>query len=100
MRDSRKFGRHTYQLVLGDDGKGAARIIEFEAAGAESALTTAQRMCGGREVEVLQDGRSLGRVKNDSSAGFWILRGSRAEPAPQSTVLADPFSAGPPTAAA
>ena len=75
--DSRRRGLHTYRLVLGDDGKGVARIIEFEAAGAEAALMAAQRMCGGREAEVFQDGRSLGLVKNDPDAGFWILKNKR-----------------------
>ena len=76
MHDSRRRGLHTYRLVLGDDGEGAAQIIEFEAAGAEAALMAAQRMCAGREAEVLQDGRSLGRVQNQAVGGFWILNGA------------------------
>lgn len=70
---------HTYRLVLFEDGRGSSRIIEFEGWGADAAFHRAQQHCRGREAELLEDGRSLGRLKCDGAAGFWILSSS-AEP--------------------
>ena len=64
---------HTYQLILDNDGEGLPRTIEFEAAGPEVALYMAQQQCRGREVEVLEDGRSLGRVQCVRQGGYWRL---------------------------
>jgi hypothetical protein len=61
-----------YQLVL-DDRQGAARRIEFDAPGPESALFRAEKECRGREAELFEDGRSLGRIKCASSGGYWVL---------------------------
>jgi len=76
-RPARLFGQ-TYQLVMSEDGHGEAQTIEFEAASPETALHIAQRQCRGREAELMEDGRSLGRVRCDGDGGFWILSGSRA----------------------
>jgi hypothetical protein len=62
----------TYQLILHDDERGVARTIEFEASGAETALYVAQQQCRGREAELLQEGRSLGRLKCDKG-GYWVI---------------------------
>ena len=64
---------HTYQLILTDDGEGLPRTIEFEAAGPEAALYMAQQQCRGREAEVFEDGRSLGRVQCVRQGGYWRL---------------------------
>ena len=83
---------HTYQLILNDDGDGMARTIEFEAAGREAALYIAQQQCRGREAEVIEDGRSLGRVQCVPRGGYWRLSPAPAEP-PFS--LASPASPSP-----
>ena len=62
----------TYQLILHEDGRGVARTIEFEASGAEAALYVAQQQCRGREAELMQEGRSLGRLKCDKG-GHWVI---------------------------
>lgn len=64
---------HTYRIVLQDDGKNCERTVEFDAAGAESALINAQRYCDGREAELFEDGRSLGRLRLHANAGFWTV---------------------------
>lgn len=73
--DSRRRGLHSYALVMGAEGAGVPHTVEFEAAGAEAALFAAQRLCQGREAELFEDGRSLGRLRNDAEAGFWMLTG-------------------------
>jgi hypothetical protein len=70
---------HLYQLVMSDDGQGPARTIELEAVGPEAALYMAERQCKGRELELLQDDRSLGRLKCVAEGGYWILS-SGAQP--------------------
>ena len=64
---------HTYRLVLGEDGYGSARTIEFEADTPDAALYLAQQQCNGREAELIEDGRSLGRVQCALNGGFWII---------------------------
>lgn len=64
--------RH-YRLVLLEDGHGTAHTIEFEAPGADSALLRVEKECRGREAELFEDGRSLGRIKCASRGGYWVL---------------------------
>ena len=71
---------HTYRLVLHDDGRGGARTIEFEASGRESALHVAQRQCRDREAELMEDGRSLGRIQCVGSGGYWRLLPVKTRP--------------------
>lgn len=73
MNRSSLSARRHYQLVLSEDGPGTARRIEFEALGSDSALLRAERECRGREAELFEDGRSLGRIKCASSGGYWLL---------------------------
>ena len=73
MRAAPRNWNHTYQLILDDDGLGAGRTIEFEASGAEAALYVAQRQCHGREAELYENGRSLGRLRCAEAGGFWVL---------------------------
>jgi hypothetical protein len=63
----------TYRLVLGEDGQGCAQTLEFEASSAEAALHLAGRECGGREAELFESGRSLGRVRCVKNGGFWVI---------------------------
>jgi hypothetical protein len=73
MRELARPGNQTYQLILHDDGRGVGRTIEFEASGAEVALYVAQRQCRGREAELMEGGRSLGRLKCADKGGFWVI---------------------------
>jgi hypothetical protein len=82
MRDSRRPDEHTYRLILQDDGRGVARIIEFEAHGPKAALNLAAGQCPGRGAELLEDGRSLGRLRNDRRGGFWVIAGAGNESGP------------------
>lgn len=65
--------KHTYRLVLFDDGRGCARKIEFEASGADAALFIAETQCLGREAELFEGRRSLGKVKCARNGGFWVI---------------------------
>lgn len=80
MKEPNRNWNRTYHLILHDDERGAGRTIEFEAAGAEAALYVAQRQCRGREAELVQDGRSLGRLKCDKG-GYWVISPPVAVPA-------------------
>ena len=71
--------KHTYQLVLDEDGGGTARTIEFEAAGPEVALYMAQQQCRGRPAELIEDGRSLGQVQCVPQGGYWLLSPPRPD---------------------
>ena len=68
---------NSYRLVLADDGSGLARTMEFEAISAEAALQQARPHCSGREAELFEDGRSLGRVRCVADGGYWTLAGDR-----------------------
>lgn len=73
MSQRRASQDHLYRLVLSDDGEGAARTIEFEAASPDQAFFLAERQGRGRQAELLEDGRSLGRLQCMAGGGFWIL---------------------------
>jgi hypothetical protein len=77
MRMPKPSPRHTYRLVLADDALGTARTIEFEAACPDSALYLAQQQCRGREAELFEDERSLGRIQCARQGGFWVLSRAR-----------------------
>lgn len=79
METPRRSFSQTYQLVLAEDGQGQAQTIEFEASGPDAALFVAERQCRGRDAELLENGRSLGRLRCADRGGFWIL----SPPAPQ-----------------
>ncbi len=64
--------RNTYRLVTADR-RDVPRMIEFEANGPGSALQVAGRHCSGRDMEVFENGRSLGRFRNDVNGGFWVI---------------------------
>jgi hypothetical protein len=64
---------NTYRLVLSDDCFGSAQTMEFEAPSAEAALHRARRHCSGREAELFEDGRSLGRLKCVEDGRYWLL---------------------------
>jgi len=64
---------HTYRLVLSDDGFFGAKVIEFDAPSAEAALHQAERLCLGREAELFEDGRSLGRLRCAEQGGYWTI---------------------------
>lgn len=66
-------GDNRYRLVLGDDGVGEPRIIEFEGSGAQAALVLTGRHCAGRTVEVFENGRSLGMLRANGDGGFWDI---------------------------
>jgi hypothetical protein len=68
-------------LVMSKDGQGEAQTIEFEASGPDAALYMAERQCHGREAELFENDRSLGRLRCSGHGGYWILSPS---PAPAS----------------
>jgi hypothetical protein len=74
--------QHTYRLVLSDDGHGPAGTIQFEASCADTALFHAQRQCHGREAELFEDERSLGRITCMQEGGYWLLSPSRSARGP------------------
>lgn len=72
-------GDKVYRLVLGNDDVGDPRFIEFEANGAYSALVVAARHCAGRQVEVLENGRSLGSIRSQAGGGYWVITPPREQ---------------------
>jgi hypothetical protein len=73
MNKSSLIGTRHYQLVLGEEGEGTTRSIDFDALGPDSALFRAEKECRGREAELFEDGRSLGRIKCAAKGGYWVL---------------------------
>ena len=61
--------QHAYRLVLADDGRRPALTIRVEASCAESA----RRQCQGREAELFEGERSLGRIICMQQGGYWLL---------------------------
>ena len=80
-------GDNVYRLILGRDDMGDPRFIEFEAAGAYSALLVAARHCAGRKVEVFENGRSLGTVRSHAEGGYWVI-GAPDEPSDRRAIAA------------
>ena len=64
--------KHTYRVILADDGIGEARRVEFEAYDPALALHLAQREKPGRKVMLFEDERPLGTLTY-GRAGFWTV---------------------------
>lgn len=73
MLISNRSGDHRYRLVVRAGGEDTDKVIDFSARGPESALYLAQRHCAGREADLYQEGRALGRVRHDLNGGFWVI---------------------------
>jgi hypothetical protein len=73
MNKSSLSGTRHYQLILDEEGEGTTRSIDFDALGPDTALSRAEKECRGREGELFEDGRSLGRIKCAAKGGFWVL---------------------------
>jgi hypothetical protein len=73
MRTPLRSFSQTYQLVLHEDGQGVAQTIEFEASSPDAALFVAERQCRGRQAELFENDRSLGRLQCAAHGGYWIL---------------------------
>ncbi len=63
---------HTYTLVAEPDAVGDAKIIELEGLEPFAAMNLAQRELPERELELLEDGHSLGRMKC-TREGYWVV---------------------------
>lgn len=70
MHDSDRRWGHSYLLVLTETGKACELGVEFEASGAEAALSLAHRLRQGCDAELYEDGRSLGRLQSPDNDGF------------------------------
>ena len=64
--------KHTYRVMLRDDGIGEARRVEFEAFDPTLALHLAQREKPGREVMLFEDERPIGTLTY-GRGGFWTV---------------------------
>jgi hypothetical protein len=73
MNKSSLNGTRHYQLVLNEEAEGTTRSIDFDAFGPDTALFRAEKECRGRDAELFEDGRSLGRIKAAAKGGFWVL---------------------------
>jgi hypothetical protein len=60
---------NTYRLRLADDGNGVDQDIEFEANGADSALSLARQYVGARAATLFENGEKLAELKYVN--GFW-----------------------------
>jgi hypothetical protein len=65
--------QHSYSLLVEDDGTGTGQTFELEGSDPSVAMQFAQRQLPERQIEVLEDGRSLGKMKC-TREGFWIVR--------------------------
>jgi hypothetical protein len=65
--------KHTYRLVLRDDGRGCAREVEFEEISADAAVHLAQQVCKEREMEIFENDRLLGRLKRAPKGRLWVV---------------------------
>lgn len=63
--------RHSYCLVVNDAGIGP-RSIELEGGGPYAAMVFVQRELADRNIEVFEDGRSLGKMRC-TPEGFWTV---------------------------
>jgi hypothetical protein len=77
MNKSSLSGTRHYQLVLDEEAEGTTRSIDFDALGPDTALFRAEKECRGREAELFEDGRSLGRIKCAATGGYWVLTPTR-----------------------
>ena len=73
MRESAGPGRKLYRLVARPGAGAAAHAVEFEADGPQEALFTAERLVGGGDVAIFEDGRPLVRVRRMHAAGGWMI---------------------------
>lgn len=64
---------HVYSLLVDEDASGNAQRIEIEGTDASAAMQFAQRAIPEREIELLEDGQSLGKMKC-TREGYWIVR--------------------------
>lgn len=69
--------QRTYALIVGDD-MDSSRKIEFEGLHPSSAMDFVQRELPEQEVQLFEDGRSLGKMKC-TREGYWTIlpQGSR-----------------------
>ena len=63
---------HSYTLIARADAAGDARIIELKGSEPFAAMQVAQRELPEREVELMEDGRGLGRMKC-TREGYWLV---------------------------
>ena len=63
---------HTYRLKFATDS-GPPREVEFEASAPDAALLRCQQLCGGREVQLFQDGAKLASLRLAPEGNYWIV---------------------------
>ncbi|MBO9498062.1 MAG: hypothetical protein J7496_03350 [Novosphingobium sp.] len=76
---------NTYQLVFTADGRGEAKVIEFDAEDAAEALIVAHSEAPGRNAELWRDDEMLCAIRR-REVGYWELGHSAqaaGNPAPQ-----------------
>ena len=73
MQNSEEPRKHRYRLVFSGVDPGGVTEVEFEALSAYSALKMAASEAHGRDLELYEDGESLGHMKYDERAGFWEI---------------------------
>ena len=62
----------TYRLKFSGDS-GPPREIEFEASAPDAALSRCQDLCGGREVQLFEDGAKLASLRLAPVGSYWIV---------------------------
>ena len=68
---------HLYSLLVDEDRFGPPKRIDLEGAGTWVPMQFAQRAMPERDIELLEDGESLGTIKC-TREGYWIMLPKRA----------------------
>ena len=73
MHNANSSCRNRYRLVVNDDEAAPAEVAEVDSLTPRAALQLAGRLYPGRAVEIFENDRLLGRVRNLPDGGYWIV---------------------------
>lgn len=78
MRDSSSPPLNRYRLVLKGETIPDAEVAEVCSISSRAALELAGRLYPGRRIEIIENERSLGLIRNSAAGGFWVLDPQRS----------------------
>lgn len=73
MRESSPPPLNRYRLVLKGESVPDAEVAEVHSISSRAALELAGRLYPGRRIEILENGRPLGMIRNSPAGGFWVV---------------------------
>ena len=78
MRESSPPPLNRYRLVLKGESVPDAEVAEVHSISSRAALELAGRLYPGRRIEILENGRPLGMIRNAPTGGYWIVDGANS----------------------